>query len=286
MKPCAARRPRRPGPRITHIIELMSQNSFGAASKLRAGNGEYRVFPSVLARRERRGKCGPPALFDPNPAGEPAAQRGRPARFGRGRGNRGPRRGDRRQGDQLHAGARAAAGLHRRALRGGPGGHARCPGRHGRRPQPRQPAAAGRPGDRPLRAGGPLRLARTPSDSTRLLEFERNRERYALLRWGQTAFRNFRVVPPDTGIVHQVNLEYLAPVVFRSDGAGLPRFGGGHGFPHHHDQRPGRAGLGRGRHRSRGLHAGPADFHAAAAGGGIQTPRQAARKAAPPPTWC
>ena len=37
-----------------------------------------------------------------------------------------------------------------------------------------------------------------------------------LLRWGQTAFRNFRVVPPDTGIVHQVNLEYLAPVVFRS----------------------------------------------------------------------
>jgi len=48
-----------------------------------------------------------------------------------------------------------------------------------------------------------------------LLEFQRNRERYMLLRWGQQAFRNFRVVPPDTGIVHQVNLEYLAPVVFR-----------------------------------------------------------------------
>jgi aconitate hydratase len=48
-----------------------------------------------------------------------------------------------------------------------------------------------------------------------LLEFQRNRERYILLRWGQTAFQNFRVVPPDTGIVHQVNLEYLAPVVFR-----------------------------------------------------------------------
>ncbi len=42
------------------------------------------------------------------------------------------------------------------------------------------------------------------------LEFERNRERYAFLRWGQQAFDNFRVVPPDTGIVHQVNLEYLA----------------------------------------------------------------------------
>ncbi|HLH19118.1 MAG TPA: aconitate hydratase AcnA [Bryobacteraceae bacterium] len=49
-----------------------------------------------------------------------------------------------------------------------------------------------------------------------LLEFQRNRERYMLLRWGQTAFRNFRVVPPDTGIVHQVNLEYLASVVFRN----------------------------------------------------------------------
>src|SRR5579863_9045599 len=49
------------------------------------------------------------------------------------------------------------------------------------------------------------------------LEFERNRERYAFLRWGQGAFDNFRVVPPDTGIVHQVNLEYLARVVFVND---------------------------------------------------------------------
>src|SRR3954462_4222458 len=45
------------------------------------------------------------------------------------------------------------------------------------------------------------------------LEFSRNKERYAFLRWGQNAFRNFRVVPPDTGIVHQVNIEYLARVV-------------------------------------------------------------------------
>ena len=45
------------------------------------------------------------------------------------------------------------------------------------------------------------------------LEFSRNQERYAFLRWGQEAFRNFRVVPPDTGIVHQVNIEYLARVV-------------------------------------------------------------------------
>ncbi|HKD45288.1 MAG TPA: aconitate hydratase AcnA, partial [Candidatus Angelobacter sp.] len=45
-------------------------------------------------------------------------------------------------------------------------------------------------------------------------EFDRNQERYAFLRWGQSAFRNFKVVPPDMGIVHQVNLEYLARVVF------------------------------------------------------------------------
>src|SRR5512134_2426443 len=45
-------------------------------------------------------------------------------------------------------------------------------------------------------------------------EYERNGERYAFLRWGKESFRNFRVVPPGTGICHQVNLEYLAPVVF------------------------------------------------------------------------
>src|SRR5262245_39486465 len=51
------------------------------------------------------------------------------------------------------------------------------------------------------------------------LEFSRNKERYAFLRWGQDAFRNFRVVPPDTGIVHQVNLEYLARVIVSDDSA-------------------------------------------------------------------
>ena len=54
------------------------------------------------------------------------------------------------------------------------------------------------------------------------LEFSRNKERYAFLRWGQNAFRNFRVVPPDTGIVHQVNLEYLARVLVSDDGPTAP----------------------------------------------------------------
>jgi aconitate hydratase len=55
-----------------------------------------------------------------------------------------------------------------------------------------------------------------------VLEYERNRERYSFLRWGQTAFQNFRVVPPATGIVHQVNLEYLARVVFATPDKDAP----------------------------------------------------------------
>jgi aconitate hydratase len=54
------------------------------------------------------------------------------------------------------------------------------------------------------------------------MEFRRNRERYAFLRWGQKAFRNFKVVPPDTGIVHQVNLECLARVVFVAEPGSNP----------------------------------------------------------------
>ena len=54
------------------------------------------------------------------------------------------------------------------------------------------------------------------------IEFQRNKERYGFLRWGQGAFDNFKVVPPETGIVHQVNLEYLARVIFDRDGVAYP----------------------------------------------------------------
>src|SRR5579862_7434685 len=57
-------------------------------------------------------------------------------------------------------------------------------------------------------------------DLNALLEFQRNKERYSFLRWGQTGFRNLAIVPPDTGIVHQVNLEYLARVVFVHESPG------------------------------------------------------------------
>ena len=61
---------------------------------------------------------------------------------------------------------------------------------------------------------------RNAADLNASLEFTRNKERYTFLRWGQEAFKNFRVVPPDTGIVHQVNLEYLARVVFKETSGG------------------------------------------------------------------
>jgi aconitate hydratase len=57
-------------------------------------------------------------------------------------------------------------------------------------------------------------------DANTLLEFQRNRERYAFLKWGQTAFRNFSAIPPGMGICHQVNLEYLARVVFTTEVGG------------------------------------------------------------------
>jgi aconitate hydratase len=62
----------------------------------------------------------------------------------------------------------------------------------------------------------------TPSPRTPRWSSERNRERYQFLKWGQQAFDGFKVVPPDTGIVHQVNVEYLARVVFPKRTTGCP----------------------------------------------------------------
>jgi aconitate hydratase len=90
-----------------------------------------------------------------------------------------------------------------------------------RRPGPGQSTRTGRVGHRPL---GDRRPVRTPDAFERNveLEYSRNRERYQFLRWGQTAFDQFKVVPPGTGIVHQVNIEYLARVVFEHQGVAYP----------------------------------------------------------------
>ena len=102
------------------------------------------------------------------------------------------------------------------------------------------------------------------------IEYERNNERYAFLRWGQQAFANFRVVPPGTGICHQVNLEYLAQTVWtRKAKEGKKTVEMAYpdtvvGTDCHTTMINGlaRAGLGRRRHRSRSRDAGPADLHA------------------------
>ena len=110
------------------------------------------------------------------------------------------------------------------------------------------------------------------------LEFDRNRERYAFLRWGQNAFRNFRVVPPDTGICHQVNLEYLASVVFTGEGNGrVPGHPRRDRQPHDDDQRARRPRLGRRRDRGRGRAARPAAVDAHPGGRRLQARREAAR---------
>ena len=86
------------------------------------------------------------------------------------------------------------------------------------------------------------------------LEFQRNRERYAFLRWGQGAFDSLKVVPPNTGIVHQVNLEFLARVIETRELEGrlqaIPGHAGRHRLPHDDDQRARRSRLGCRRHRA------------------------------------
>ena len=109
------------------------------------------------------------------------------------------------------------------------------------------------------------------------LEFRRNRERYAFLRWGQGAFDSLEVVPPNTGICHQVNLEFLARVVESRDGQRVPRHARRDGLAHDDGQRPRRARLGRRRDRGRGGDARRGDLDARPAGRRLPPARPAAR---------
>ena len=156
--------------------------------------------------------------------------------------------------------------------------HARGRRRPRRRRQPRSTRSR-RPSSSSTTRSSPTSSARPDAFARNVeLEYERNRERYQFLRWGQTAFDDFKVVPPGTGIVHQVNIEYLARVVFARNGAGLPRHARRHRLAHHDGQRPGRARLGRRRHRGRGGHARPAGQHADPAVVGFKLDRRAARR--------
>ena len=160
-----------------------------------------------------------------------------------------------RDGDCLHAGARAAAGFHRRACRGRSGGDARRHRAHGRRREEDQSPAAGRAGDRPFRAGGQVRQrhgvrvqrgTRVPAQRRALRVPALGAEGVAEFQGG--AAGHGHRAPGEPGISGARGLRRLA----RRPRGGLSRFAGGHRFAHHDGQRSGRFGLGRRRHRSRG----------------------------------
>ncbi len=112
------------------------------------------------------------------------------------------------------------------------------------------------------------------------IEMQRNGERYEFLRWGQKAFDNFSVVPPGTGICHQVNLEYLGRTVWtkEEDGKTVAYPDTLVGTDSHTTMINGLGvlGLGGGRHRSGGRHAGPTGLHAHSGSDWLQTDRQTA----------
>ena len=157
--------------------------------------------------------------------------------------------------DRVLAGPDPHAGLHRRARRGRPGRDARCHGGPGRGPaavQPQVPAELVI--DHSVIADFSGRADAFSRNSE--LEFQRNGERYRFLRWGQQAFGTLKVVPPNTGICHQVNLEHLAQVVFRTeDGEAYPDTLARHGLPHDDGERARRPRLGGRRDRGGSCHA-------------------------------
>jgi aconitate hydratase len=148
--------------------------------------------------------------------------------------------------------------------------------RQSRSDQPADPVGTG---DRPLGAGRQVRHEWRARRQRRDRVRAQPGERYSFLRWGQKAFRNFKVVPPRTGIVHQVNLEHLARVVMTGKARrrmGLPRHRLRHRLAHHHDQWPRRARLGCRWHRGRSRDARPALVDADPAGGRLPADRQVA----------
>ena len=170
-----------------------------------------------------------------------------------------PRRG------ALHAGARRAAGLHRRAVRGGPGRHARRDGPDEGRPRPDQPGGALRPGHRPLGAGRLVRLGAVTQAQRRA----RVRAEPRALPAAQVRPAGVRQLPR-----RAAGHRHRPPGEPRVPGAGgaapaavrrahrLSRHAGRHRLAHDHDQRPRRGRLGRGRHRGGSGDAGPALLHA------------------------
>ena len=198
---------------------MASLDTFGAKSQLSVGDASYEIYQINTVEGHDRLPYSLKILLENLLRTEDGANI--TADHIRALGRLGRRRRAER-GDPVHPGPGADAGLHRRAMRGRSGHDARG------RPRPRR-----RRRPRSTRSPRPNWSSTTPSSPTssagpdafeRNVEFEygRNKERYQFLRWGQTAFNEFKVVPPGTGIVHQVNIEHLARVVMPRDGVAYP----------------------------------------------------------------
>ncbi len=126
------------------------------------------------------------------------------------------------RGNSVRRRAHRVAGFHRRAAARRSRGDALGRGADGQESEDHRAARAGGSGGGSLGAGGFRRQRRCAARRTSRSNFKRNRERYQFLKWGMQAFDTFKVVPPGIGIVHQVNLEYLAKGVLSKDGVYYP----------------------------------------------------------------
>ena len=261
----------------------MTANSFGSRATIEAGGASHEIYRLDAVAGSESLPYSLKILLENllrNEDGVNITSRAhqRPRQLGReeGAGHR----------DPVHPGPGDPAGPDRRAGRRGPRRDARGHGEPRRRRDEDQPAHPRGTGHRPLRRRRRLRPPRRFRAATSQLEFQRNRERFQFLRWGQQAFSRFRVVPPGTGIVHQVNIEHLARVVMTDDGGaraeqpGVPRHLRRHRLPHHHGERSRHPRLGSRRHRGGGGHARPAHLHADPEGRRLPPHRRRCRPAA------
>ena len=238
----------------------MTANSFGSRATLNAAGTAYEIY-----RLDARAGCGQPPVQPEGPAGEPAPQRGRRQHHrrphprpagGTPRQSRTPRSSSPRRGSSCRTSPAS------RPSWTWPPCARRCrPWAATPQDQPARPRRARhRPSVMADVFGQPGRVRAQRGDRVRAQP-----ERFSSCAGASSAFGQFKVVPPGTGIVHQVNIEYLARVVMRRDGDGAVGLSGHlrrHRLAHHDAERPRRPRLGRRRHRGRGGHARPADHHA------------------------
>ncbi len=294
---------------------MASLDSFKCRKTLQVGDKTYTYYSLADAEKNGLSRHLEAAVLDEGAGREPAALRGRQDRQeGRHRGLRrlGRQQGQDRAGDRLPPGARADAGLHRRAGGGRPRRHARRHVEPRRRPAEDQPDGAGRPRDRPFRDRRRLRHRPRAEDQRRSRIFAQRRTLQVpevgagLLRQLPRRAARHRHLPPGQPRVpgadrldedgggaggarrkrpradrRRHRLREGHALLERRTGQDhhrrgrLSRLARRHRLAHHHGQRPLRARLGRRRHRGRGLHAGPAALHAAARGDRLPPHRRA-----------